>query len=162
MMMPNIYVINLVFMTIYLVLISAYIIRRSMKPERIAGEVPRIARDIEKASRVRSKKKASVIGMRYRRLRGRMFKVTMIMATIPLIMMVLVLLYSYALFGEKGLVAPSTCSLPPPIELELNVEGKSLCYIYIVWISFLAYIMILPLYNRISGTDLLKSAGESR
>ncbi|MEM0439230.1 MAG: hypothetical protein QXP18_04350, partial [Sulfolobales archaeon] len=109
-----------------------------------------------------SKKKAGVIGMRYRRLRGRIFRVTMIMATIPLIMMVLVLLYSYAVFGERGLAAPGTCSLPPPIEIEIVVEGRSICYVYIVWISFLAYLMILPLYNRISGTDILKSIGERR
>ncbi len=162
MMIPNIYAIHITIMTIYLVLISAYLIRRSVKPERIAGEVPRIARDIEKASKVKSKKKAGVIGMRYRRLRGRIFRVTMIMATIPLIMMVLVLLYSYAVFGERGLAAPGTCSLPPPIEIEIVVEGRSICYVYIVWISFLAYLMILPLYNRISGTDILKSIGERR
>ncbi len=161
-MIPNIYAINIILMTIYLVLISAYIIRRRVKPEKIVDEVPRIARGLEKASKVRSKKKASVMGMRYRRLRGRVFRMTMITATIPIVMMLIVILYSYALFGELGLAAPGSCSLPPPIEIEISVEGKTSCYIYIVWITFLAYIMILPLYNRISGTDLLRRAGGNR
>ncbi|MEM4971350.1 MAG: hypothetical protein QXE01_08880 [Sulfolobales archaeon] len=149
-------------MTIYLILVSGYLARRLMKPESIVNEAPRIARDIERASKVRSKKKADVLSLRYRRLRGRVFRISMLTATIPIILMLVIITYSLALFGEAGLVAPSNCSLPPPIDVEINVSGGTRCYTYIIWVIFFAYLMVMPLYNRISGVDLLRSLGERR
>jgi len=158
----NIYAINIVILTIYLILVSGYIVRRVMKPETIANEAPRIARDIERASKVRSKKKAGVLSLRYRRLRGRVFRISMMTATIPIILMILILIYSLALFGEAGLVVPSNCSLPPPIDVEITNSGVSGCFTYIIWIIFFAYLMVMPLYNRISGVELLRRLGEGR
>ena len=133
-----------------------------MKPENIIDEAPKIAKDIERVSKVRSKKKADVLSLRYRKLRGRVFRISMFTATIPIILMLLIMVYSIALFGEFGLYAPSNCSLPPPIDVEINVSGGTRCYTYIIWVVFFVYLMVMPLYNRISGVDLLRSLGEKR
>jgi ABC-type spermidine/putrescine transport system permease subunit I len=133
-----------------------------MKPENIIDEAPKIAKDIERVSKVRSKKKADVLSLRYRKLRGRVFRISMFTATIPIILMLLIMVYSIALFGEFGLIVPSNCSLPPPIDVEINVSGGARCYTYIIWVVFFVYLMVMPLYNRISGVDLLRSLGEKR
>jgi len=160
--LANIYAINIVILTIYLILVSGYIVRRVMRPETVVDEAPRIARDIGRASKVRSKKKASVLSLRYRKLRGRVFRISMITATIPIVLMLLILVYSLAIFGEAGLIVPSNCSLPPPIDVEITSGGASRCYTYIIWIIFFAYLMVMPLYNRISGVELLRKIGEGR
>jgi len=133
-----------------------------MKPESIVTEAPKIAKDIERVSKVKSKKKADVLSLRYRRLRGRVFRISMLTATIPIILMLLIMVYSLAIFGESGLIAPSNCSLPPPIDVEINISGGARCYTYIIWVVFFAYLMVMPLYNRISGVDLLRGLGERR
>lgn len=159
--MLNLYAIAIITITAYLVILTAYMFRRLARPERIAEETPRIAREAEKASRKMSRKKAEVIGLRYRKLRSRLFRISMISSTIPLAIMAFVLLYVFAVYGELGLVAPSSCSLPPPVELQYADRGKAPpCLIYTIWIVFLTYIAIMPLYNRISGIDLLKEAGK--
>jgi len=160
-MMPNLYALNIILVATYLILVSAYLMRRIIKPERIASETPRLVKDIERASKVRSKKKASIVGLKYRRLRGRVFRISMITATAPVLLMLLVLIYSLVLFGEAGLIAPSTCSLPPPIDIEINTGGRASCYTYTIWIIFFSYIMIMPLYNRIAGIDLIRRLREN-
>ncbi|MDT7887507.1 MAG: hypothetical protein RQ885_00850 [Desulfurococcales archaeon] len=158
----NIYAINIVILTIYLILVSGYLVRKATKPESLVSEAPRIAKDIERVSKVRSKKKVGVLNLKYRRLRGRIFRVSMITATIPIIMMLLILIYSLALFGEAGLLVPSSCSLPPPIDVEAMVNGRFVCYTYLIWVVFFAYLLVMPIYNRVSGVDLLRRVGEKR
>ncbi len=133
-----------------------------MKPENIINEAPKIAKDIGRISKVRSKKKADVLSLRYKKLRGRVFRISMLTATIPIILMLLIMTYSIALFGEFGLITPSNCSLPPPIDIEINVGDGTRCYTYIIWVIFFVYLMVMPLYNRISGVDLLRSFSEKR
>ncbi|MEM4025814.1 MAG: hypothetical protein QW355_02140 [Sulfolobales archaeon] len=68
--------------------------------------------------------------------------------------MFIIILYISSFYGEASLATRSSCALPPPIEFYAGGE----CYIVSVWIVFLSFLAIMPLYNHLSGFDLLKTS----
>ncbi|MEZ0290275.1 MAG: hypothetical protein ABWJ42_04220 [Sulfolobales archaeon] len=148
----NLFAVYIVILSINLFILLAYTVRLVLKPELLSSEIDKLSKSLSKTSLKSSRKKREIASTRVAVVRRKLFSRTLISAVIPVMGMTTIILYMSVIYGERALATRSACSLPFPIELYSDNQ----CYIFSPWLIFLSFLAILPLYNHLSGLDLLR------
>ncbi len=96
-----------------------------------------------------SKKKMSIASSQVRRIRGRIFRLSMFQFLIPFTAYIgaitLYLMLSLYIFGTliEYIDLNDLCLAPIPLEIPVN----GICKVPIMWIHFLVFLVFLPLYD---------------
>lgn len=151
----NMFALYIVVVSVNLFILLSLLSRALIKPDTLVEEIERVSRYISRSAPSGSRKKREIVSFRVAIVRKKIFVISMTSAIIPIIGMSLVFTYLVLSFGEHGAATLSLCSLPPPVTIW--IEGQ--CLIYSPWLVFLSYLLIMPLYNYLSGIDLLRGAG---